>query len=324
MNLSLTPISTDTRLLTSDLWPTASKLAAKSTIRFAAIAYVTAEHVRFKKGDVLICDASEWQIRRGATSAASLLAASKRGAEIRDCPNLHAKILLLDDQVIIGSANLSATSADHLEEGAVLSNDPTLLSQAKAYLHQLREASRPLERADLEKLVALPVEKQPAPVRKGRKRTPPPGNRCWIVGLRPLDDNDLSPDDLKAEKDGRKAAAKSKPDASGSLRWFRISGNSKFRNDAKPGDRVLVLMPSSEKSKKLDAYKPLTLLARTGGKKRTLFHYDTRESTDDSGLPAQKIQKHLAGSGSKIELKPRMIREIPKDLFDSVAALWPK
>lgn len=316
-------MSIATRLLTSDLWPTASKLAVKSARRSAAIAYVTAEHVRFKKGDVLICDASEWQIRRGATSAAILLAASKRGAEIRDCPNLHAKVLLLDDRVIIGSANLSATSVDHLEECAVLSSDPALLSQTKAYLHQLRETSRLLKRAELERLAALLVEKQPAPVRTGHKRTPPPGNRCWVVGLRPLDDDDLSPEDHKAKETGRKAAEKNHPEARDSLEWFRISGISKFRSDAKPGDRVLVLMPSSEKSKWLDAYKPMTLLAKARGEKCDFFYYDSTESPDNAGLPAEKIQKHLAGSGSKIELKPRMIREIPKDLFDSVAALWP-
>lgn len=317
-----TPMSTATRLLTSDLWATASKLAAKSSTRFAAIAYVTAEHVRFKKGDVLICDASEWQVRRGATSAPVLLAARKRGAEIRDCPNLHAKVLLLDDRVIIGSANLSATSADDLEECAVLSSDPALLSQTKGYLHQLRETSRPLERSDLEKLAALPVEKQPAPLRAGHKRTPPPGNRCWIVGLRPLDDDDLSSVDLKAKETGRKAAGKSHPGARDSLEWFRISGTSKFRSEAKPGDRVLVLMPSSDGSSKLIAYKPLTLLATAPGDKCDFYYYDDTESPEESGLPAQKVQRLLVKSGAKIELKPRMIREIPGALFDFVTAVW--
>jgi len=88
-------------LLTTDLWKTVGKLAPLANSRQAAVAYVTSELVRFQDGDLLIVDASKRAITSGETAAQVLLAAHRRGVVVCSYPDLHAKVIVLDDVAVI-------------------------------------------------------------------------------------------------------------------------------------------------------------------------------------------------------------------------------
>jgi hypothetical protein len=95
------------RVLSKDLWTEISERARVSKTRKAAIAYVTSDLVGFREGDTLVVNASAHAIKNAETHAPLLQRLHKKGVQLYDCPDLHAKTLLLDGVAIISSGNMS-------------------------------------------------------------------------------------------------------------------------------------------------------------------------------------------------------------------------
>ena len=74
-----------------------SEAGASIKLAQGAIAYVTRDLVGFQKGNTLVVDASDRAIQNGETDAPLLRKLHKKGVQLYDCADLHAKILLLDD-----------------------------------------------------------------------------------------------------------------------------------------------------------------------------------------------------------------------------------
>ncbi len=110
------------RVLGKDLWAEARKQARASKSRKTAIAYVTRDLIGFRKGDTLVVDASTLAIKNGETDARLLQKLQKKGVQLYDCTDLHAKILLLNDKAIIGSGNMSSSSESRMVEAALMSD----------------------------------------------------------------------------------------------------------------------------------------------------------------------------------------------------------
>ena len=126
------------RLISLNVWSEIKSVSDQSRSKTAAIAYVTTDEiVRFGAGDVLVTDASDNAIACGETSALVLEAAIARGAEIYSCQGLHAKVIAFDSVVVIGSANLSSRSERDLVEAAWVSDDPTVVAEARSFILRL-------------------------------------------------------------------------------------------------------------------------------------------------------------------------------------------
>src|SRR2546426_12755134 len=91
--------------LTGDIWREVNKLLAKRQEKIACIAYVTSDNLHLTKGDILICDASNFAIKFGETSAKTLDTYFKRGVKLFINQQLHSKLLLTDNFLVVGSAN---------------------------------------------------------------------------------------------------------------------------------------------------------------------------------------------------------------------------
>src|ERR1700723_260200 len=100
------------KILSKDLWPVIRELAEKAVQRKAAIAYVTQDLVGFRKSDVLIVDASDNAIACGETDARLLRKLVNKGVRLYNCADLHAKVLVVGESAIIGSGNMSNSSAE--------------------------------------------------------------------------------------------------------------------------------------------------------------------------------------------------------------------
>lgn len=311
------------RLLTSDLWKEAAKIARKAKTRIAAIAYVTTDTVKFGEGDVLVTDASRQAITSGETSAKVLLAAFNRGAEVFSRTNLHAKVLILDDTAIIGSANLSQSSAEVLEECAVLTNDRKLVGQAKVFVQQLREQGQRLTAKSLEMLAALPVVRRSGK-RHGIRRTAALGNRCWMVGITPLDEEKLSQGEQATRHQAELKAKKIIPGKVDHLDWVRLKGTSKMRLEAKPGDRVIMVSGSHAQANRLEIDAAATILSRADDGEVLFFYFDESEYRNRARLGKTEFVKLLREVGSDVAPTPRMVREISSDVFDALERHWPK
>ena len=136
------------QLLTDNVWEQIREFLDPNLRKRAAIAYVSSEkYLSFSRGDVLICDASDQAIGCGETSASVLGHFWEHGAELYSLPNLHAKVVVFGDQeyVLVGSANLSASSAESLRELVLLTDAAQIISQAIAFIHILKRSATPID-----------------------------------------------------------------------------------------------------------------------------------------------------------------------------------
>ena len=150
------------RLLSSDLWKHLRKVGSRSRQRMAAVAYLTdTSGIRFRRGDTLVVDASDGAIRSGETSKTALDLLARRGVHLYSYAGLHAKVFLLDRVAIVGSSNVSTLSRTHLLEAAVLTDQPTVTSQVRAFIEALQNRSLPIDDRFLRRIRSLPVDRRP-------------------------------------------------------------------------------------------------------------------------------------------------------------------
>lgn len=90
-----------------------------------------------KAGSVLITRLTADDAKRGLVSPQEVLRFLKRGVEVHNCENLHAKVYAFGRRAVIGSANVSKTSTK-LVEAAIEVSDPEIVAEAKAFIEGLR------------------------------------------------------------------------------------------------------------------------------------------------------------------------------------------
>lgn len=147
-------------LLTHDLWSAVARESDQSTCTVAAVAYVTnVDDVHFKASDILVIDASEEAIRTGKTSAFIVENLLVRGVLLYSCPNLHAKVYVFEDSVIVGSSNLSSSSRSVLIECATLTRDTTLIVEVRNWIQHLSSRSERIDQDFVDRAKAIVVER---------------------------------------------------------------------------------------------------------------------------------------------------------------------
>lgn len=107
------------QIVRGDIWNDKNVIAAseRAEVRKYCVAYVTQANGRlFRSGDTLVCDASCKAVSSGETNPNFLLDLIKKGVAVYSCEALHAKCAVFDDYVLLGSANMSESSANRLVE----------------------------------------------------------------------------------------------------------------------------------------------------------------------------------------------------------------
>ncbi|MSQ73567.1 MAG: hypothetical protein EXR27_20165 [Betaproteobacteria bacterium] len=141
----------------------------------AAVAYVTrAVEVRFGAGDLLVVDASDHAIKSGATASAILRAAHGRGAQLFHCPGLHAKMLLLGDAAVIGSANISAASVNQKIEAALITDDQATAAMMRALIEKIASESQEIDDDFLVRIGKIKVSKKVPEISRRTEKTVAP------------------------------------------------------------------------------------------------------------------------------------------------------
>lgn len=128
------------RLLTENIWETITRSVRKRLPNYVAVAYFGADGANLlplKKGDVLVVDASENTVKRGATDPKSLHILLDKGVKIFSKERLHAKMMVLGDMLFLGSANVSSNSKYVLHEAVIQTDDPKLVQECISYINDL-------------------------------------------------------------------------------------------------------------------------------------------------------------------------------------------
>ncbi len=176
------------RLVSDAIWSDITKLAKAAAVRRAAIAYVTdLTSIRFRAGDTLVVDASNNAIASGSTDASTLSKVMSAGTDVYSIHGLHAKVIRLDNIVVVGSGNLSRRSRDELIEAAIISDDEKLVAQVDAFIDALCKSGTRLTEKSIERLLRIPVVQRTGSGGIREHDVPTTETAVWILGLPEMD-----------------------------------------------------------------------------------------------------------------------------------------
>jgi hypothetical protein len=279
------------QFLTGDVWEKVNRLLDKKQKKIACISYVTSENLRLTKGDILICDASNFAIKFGETSAKTLATYSKRGVVIYSNQQLHSKILLTESILITGSANLSKSSAERLIESSVVTSDDILISQAKAFCHNLIKESSFLTKQDIRLLSKIKVVKRPIkPTAPSKTRKKSFGNRYWLITASPIKEPTYAKIKENVEKTTASISRREKIDED-DISFLRWRSKTEFTNNAREGDQIILRFNNASKTRSY-IYPPSTILEKQIVDGFTYFYHDSRNA-ENVKIPWTKFQAYL-------------------------------
>jgi hypothetical protein len=159
------------QFLSDALWLEIERLAGSGNPKFAAVAFVTTDDiVEFGTGDLLVTDATDGSIRSGRTDRNVLRRAFDRGATLRSCPGLHAKVIVFDDRAVVGSANISNSSRHDLIEAGLVIDAPECVAEMRAFVQRLAEQSDRIDETFLCRIDEFEIERN-GPISKRRMGT---------------------------------------------------------------------------------------------------------------------------------------------------------
>lgn len=312
------------RVVSSGLWRIVGSKARHASVRRAAIAYVgKSPPIRFGEGDLLVVDASDASIKAGRTSAKVLRAFQEAGAELYSQPNLHAKVMLLDDWVVVGSANASQNS---YIEAALITDRIDIAGQVERLIDDLAKPDKRITQGFLKRILALPVAERPFGGQKGRRTSAPvvTGPRTWLVSLRgdadyPGDEEHV--DEVSEEeqiKVGRKA---------GEMDWF-FAGPSGY-GKARVGDILIECWRPQNKilsTRSVRVYPPARLLRiyKERGVNSKTFHLLLPPKADRAVMSWSKFQDLAKRAGIQRQITYRSNIALTEQQSAALQELWPR
>lgn len=306
------------QILTDNIWKQISSQVRKAKRKLAAIAYVSQYNLlNFHKGDILICNASNQAIRTGETNATVLRKFLKSGVSLYCNTNLHAKVLVFGKNVLIGSCNLSNSSATSLREASLLSSRSSVRSQVVAFIHMVKNESQVIDDKFVDRISKIKVEKRHSTRIVRKDRTQQFGDKTWVIRTTELDPVSYRNEENwinVAEKEIRKYLSDPENDVS----WVRWVGHSRFREIAKEGDTIIV-MSSAPKGKHISVSAPVSILKRQDQDKWTRFYYEAPDENSDMSWTMFERKFKKIGITS---IKKTSTRELTKRNAALVDTIW--
>ncbi|MCS3801455.1 phospholipase D-like domain-containing protein [Niastella sp. OAS944] len=283
------------QFLTGDIWKQANKYLVNQHEKTACIAYITSNKLKLSNGDSLICDASDYAIKYGQTSAKIIMSYYNKGVKVFSNGALHSKMLLTEKLLIIGSANLSQNSAEKLTESSILTDSDVLIAQAKVFCFNLLQESHPLNDKDIKTLLKIKVIKRPfKPVTKSETRQKIFGNRYWFISASPLKDKTYDKIKDKVEETTSSISQKTKIDEE-NIRFLRWRGETKFTKNAKEGDQIILKLNNEDKTRSY-IYPPSVILKKEVTNGFTYFYHEDKKAEERkiSWTKFQSMIKNIA------------------------------
>jgi hypothetical protein len=311
-------------LLSDNLWTTIKGLAEKCRAKRAAVAYVTTDRfVKFGQGDILVTDASDHAIATGQTSAQILARAHKRGAELYSLSDLHSKVILLDGTAVIGSANLSESSANALVEAAWVTNSPAAVGMVTSMVAQLAVEADVIDDAFLDRIqrikVIAPGWRKGKAVR-AKNNVKIPQHQTWIIAVELAR---ASAKEQKAIEAGEAIAERAISRDSSDVSWIRFRARAPFRSDAKPGDTVIQIWSRPGAKMPESVWRHAPILNRQEEEKCTFFTVRQFADCDDTSISWSKFKTLMERLGMSInKIGPAFSRRISEAKANVLFSMW--
>jgi hypothetical protein len=312
------------RVLSNNLWKVVRGKARDARCRQAAIAYVTQDLIGFRKGDILIVNASSPAISGGETDAPLLRRLNRKGVHIHNCAGLHAKVILLDDVAIVGSGNMSSSSANGLIEAGVLTDNQSTVSGVASFIEQLLAQSTELHAKQLTNLCRIKVIRRggwlPGTHRARKPKIRRLGCDTWLVGVRELVKESSADEEEKIERATRALRAKT-GDANFEPDWIRWAGKSRFRQECREGDSVIQIWRTDNAKRPTSVYRRSAVLLKQSTAKWTRFYFE-EAAGQHAQMPWGKFKKLLKELGYPKHIGATSAVLLDSDLADAIDRKW--
>jgi hypothetical protein len=148
-------------------WATVTPLLRGRGRRYAAVAYVSGaapELLPLRRGDVLVVNAGPGALRARATDPVTLTTYVDRGVHVYSNPALHAKVIVLPELAVLGSANASRRAAENSVEAVVVLERRREVEALRAFVDELvgDELTEDVDEAFLDAARAIHAAAPPA------------------------------------------------------------------------------------------------------------------------------------------------------------------
>ena len=313
------------KILSNGLWKTIRAQARKAKRRKTAIAYVTKDLIGYKRGDVLVTDASERAISSGETNAKLLRTLSKRGVCLYHCGDLHAKVLLFDDVAVIGSGNMSNSSAGVLVEAGVITDHASTVSGVASFIEQLIRQSDELLLPRIAQLCKIKVVRWggrgAGAKKKHRTNIAPIGNRTWLVGVYELI-KEPTPAERKSINQATHVLNTRLNLSEDDFDWLRWSGRSRFAMECREGDSLIQIWRSRRAVKHPSEVLSVTpVLLRQKAESGARFYMKNIKG-DYAKMSWGNFKRLLKEVGYAHGVSANMARLLDPDMADAIVRRW--
>jgi hypothetical protein len=291
-----------TKFLGTDPWRRISSFVRRAPRKCqVAVAYLgqgASKMLPLKKGSTLIVDFSDAAIKSRQTNPVEVVKFIKRGVEVHNVSNLHAKVFLIGKTAIIGSMNASRHSKNFLMEAAMETEDKRVVSSCRKWIVGLGGERISLDHAK-DKVALYPkiifAKNRNRGFRKKNKPSPK-HSPLWIV---PLVSGVWDSKDDEVNKMGKPTAIKRlrskriyEPD---SFRWLQDSfsrrvGNKHFIMQVVEEDGKFLISPAARYLNQ-EKYKSIN------GQRRTMIFLEMPKNSRRKNR--RKIIKQLRLQGIK-------------------------
>jgi len=285
------------KVLVESLWPTITKLARKSRRRHIAVAYLGRGANRIlplSKGDSLLVDMSENTVRSGQTDPKEIEKYFKKGVDLFTCSNLHAKVYVFDDSLIVASANVSQNSKYNLIETGLFLRDKDVRARAVGWMKSAQtEPITPQYIKRCKRIYRSPHISYP----QGNKAKGTPAHSgLWILSTVPTDYSVKEKQFCNAmEKKAKRKIKNKRKFEIDTIRWDASSRIAKCINE---NDWVVQIY----KEEKIDVYPPSRVVlvspySSHNKKEKPRLFIHLEQPKYPHLLPWPHFRKKMAGAG---------------------------
>lgn len=232
-----------------ELWSTLMQLSKDCRSRqMIAVPYVgkdSSSVLKFRKSDILLCALTEPNSKAGNIYPAEIRLLQKQGVRVYQRDNLHAKIYLFGNKVVICSANLSSSSKNRLDEVGLLTNNPVVVKSIREwFMERLAEPVTPGWLEHCENIYQPPKGGGGKPTNHQQNNLNQ--QRTWIIfghltDFPEFENNDRQKGFNSAKKNLEKPRIYN-------IEEFRATGKYKFIEEIQRGDLIIQVIKDSTKA----------------------------------------------------------------------------
>ena len=316
-------------LLTNELlWERIKEKTKKAKRIHAALAYygeIGGDYLNLKKGDKLVVDMSLSTVKSGGTDPFAIQRLVDQGVKVYSRGNLHAKMIVADRFVFVGSANASQNSLDKLDEATIMTSERVVQKRAKEFINGI--CTEPVRTEYLEickkhyKSSARKFNKVSSSATKSKRFKKA---KLWIVNLHmyALPENE----EQSYEVGEVKAKGLIKDQEQSKLYDFLWPVRPKMADELSPGDWIIMMIKDDDENILVSPPGQFLHLHqyirdKKNKKYRYVFHLEVPKY--GRAVPWGQFKKTAKSIVNRLNLtKPKTMPIRDHEIADSLLALW--